>query len=129
MIAKMGGNDTTIIPIKKGFYQIGHFSFNSYIESLMKEQWPTLGKGFPDCFGVCDSPEQFMKKFEKRLESSKRKFVVSFTPVLKKNQEPSGGWRWHKWGPYIGTKKPTHEYLYDEPNIDAVYCFHVYELN
>ena len=38
-------------------------------------------------------------------------------------------WRWHKWGPYIGTKEPKCEYLYDEPEIDKVVIFELYEIS
>jgi hypothetical protein len=37
-------------------------------------------------------------------------------------------WRWHKWGEYIGTKNPQHEYLYDEDeSIQEVFCYHIYK--
>jgi hypothetical protein len=39
-----------------------------------------------------------------------------------------GGWRWHKWGPYIGTQEPKCEYIHDEPEIEEVFTYHVYEL-
>lgn len=38
-----------------------------------------------------------------------------------------GGWRWEKWGPYIGTQRSVADYLHDEPDIDYVYTFHVYK--
>ncbi len=88
---------------------------------LMKRNWM-------NCYGVCDSPEQFIRKFGKRLEKDERRFVVSFTLIRKTEQSPQGGWRWHKWGPYIGKGKPTTEYLYDEPEVEEVYCYHIFEI-
>lgn len=46
---------------------------------------------------------------------------VFFTPMVRAEQSPEGGWRWHKWGEYIGDHTPTAEYLYDEPEIERVY--------
>jgi len=49
--------------------------------------------------------------------------------VIRKDLEPTdGGWRWHKWGEYIGTQNPQMEYIHDEPEIEKVYVYHIYEL-
>lgn len=77
-------------------------------------------------YGVCDCVQQVLDTIT-TLHVPDRKFVVMFTPVLKKNQSPEGGWRWHKWGPYIGKHDPQHEYLYDEPDIDGVLVYNIYE--
>ena len=79
-------------------------------------------------YGVCDSPEQLMELYGEYLRSSPRRFCVSFTEVIKAQQSPSGGWRWHKWGPYVGKQEPQYEYLYDEKDIDKVCAYHIYEL-
>lgn len=63
----------------------------------------------------------------KWVVDSERRFVVAFTRVRREDQPADGGWRWHKWGQYIGKHEPRCEYLYDEDGIDEVYCFHVYE--
>lgn len=49
------------------------------------------------------------------------------TSIYKNQQPPVGGWRWHKWGSYIGTYESKHEYLYDE-DIDMIYVYHIYEI-
>lgn len=77
-------------------------------------------------YGVCDSVRQVLDKV-KPLYDPKREFVVLFTPVMRHNQSSEGGWRWHKWGEYIGNKDSQCEYLYDEPNIDGVLIYHIYE--
>jgi hypothetical protein len=62
------------------------------------------------------------------VTTSDRRFTLAFTRVRKRDQPDEGGWRWHKWGEYIGEKSPQYEYLYDEGNeIEEVYCYHVYE--
>lgn len=81
-----------------------------------------------NCYGVCDTVEQFLSRYKKGLSESERKFVIGFTEVVKSEQPERGGWRWHKWGPYIGDKTSHYEYLYDEPDIESVFCYHVYEL-
>ena len=77
-------------------------------------------------YGVCDSLENLLDVYPE-LKNSDRQFVVSMTKIDQDEQDEEGGWRWHKWGDYIGTQEPTTEYIYDEPLIKRVYCFHIYE--
>lgn len=50
------------------------------------------------------------------------RFVIFFSPF--ENDHTNGyetqGWRWHKWGEYIGKHIPCYEYLSDEKGIDYV---------
>lgn len=75
--------------------------------------------------GVCDTPEQAVEKLG--LRDSPEKVFVSFVRIRRDEQPAQYGWRWHKWGPYIGDQKPTCEYIAGEPEIEEVYTFHVYE--
>ncbi len=81
----------------------------------------------PD-YGVCDNYEQFLERVAKPLIDSDRQFFVSFTRVYKAAQPESGGWRWHKWGEYCGDYDNSNEYLYDSPDAEVIYCYHVHEL-
>lgn len=74
-------------------------------------------------YGVVDSPGQFIEKFTDILEASPIKLVVGMTNVFKADEPSSGGWRWHKWGPYLGENDPQHEYIYWEEKIDQACCF------
>ena len=82
---------------------------------------------FFNSYGVVDSLEQFYSYF-KFLDFLDQKYVAFLTPIQKKNQPSDGGWRWHKWGQYIGKHKPQHEYLYDEKDIDLVYVYTIMEV-
>ena len=77
-------------------------------------------------YGVCDHLANLFQVYPELLAEG-RTFVVSMTPIDRDDEPEDGGWRWHKWGAYIGTQKPTCEHLYDEPDIDLVYCYHIYE--
>ena len=123
IIAITNGNDPHAKEIRTGVYEIGHFGSSCFLPGY--EQYPIDLSVGP--YGVCDDAEQLLEACPE-LEAEGREFVITLTPVLKANQGPAGGWRWHKWGDYIGTQKPQCEYLYDEPNIDKVYCYHIYEL-
>ena len=79
-------------------------------------------------YGVCDNYEQILKVRRDILSNHNKRFVIGLSTVEKKNQCAEGGWRWHKWGEYIGTQNPHYEYIYDEPNIEKVYCYHIYEI-
>ena len=78
-------------------------------------------------FGVCDSIDQVFDRHPDIQESAPR-FVV-YLQTLRKEEEPRHeGWRWHKWGEYIGTQEPQFEYLFDEPDIEQVYVYEVFTL-
>lgn len=75
-------------------------------------------------YGIADNIEQIKKLYEKVLDKSKD-YVCLATPIVKGE---NGGWRWHKWGPYIGTQKPTAEYLDEEELINQVFVYHIHEV-
>lgn len=80
---------------------------------------------FKNAYGVCDNVEQVIEMY--KLNDSEKQFTISMTPMRKEHQSENGGWRWHKWGEYIGTQESTAEYLYDEEKIDLIYVFDIYE--
>ena len=79
-------------------------------------------------YGVADNIEQVLEKYKSYIEDPNHYFCFTFTEVRKDNQPEWGGWRWHKWGEYIGTQEPQCEYLYDEPLIESVLLFHVFQI-
>lgn len=78
----------------------------------------------PADYGICDSPEQVLERWP-ALAEDPRRFIIFFGEIKKEDQPKHGGWRWHKWGEYIGTKNPQYEYLADEEDIDSVLIFSV----
>lgn len=84
-------------------------------------------------YGVCDNASQVLDYYDSLYKQHEdymtdKKFVILLTPVFKEDQPESDGWRWHKWGQYIGKYEPKCEYLYDEKGIDYVYCFTILEI-
>lgn len=48
-------------------------------------------------------------------------FILLLTSIINNHDKSSwGGWRWHKWGEYIGKHNPQYEYLDHEDGIDYV---------
>ena len=78
--------------------------------------------------GVCDTYEQVLEKYKEMLNDPNKNYVIGLSTVKREAQSSEGGWRWHKWGEYIGNQNPQHEYLYDDTHIDIVYCYHIYEI-
>lgn len=115
--------DDYITELQEGCYEIDNFGCSAWPPGY--EQYPRFKSH--RCYGVCDNLEQILQTIPEITEDQNRQFIITLTPVLKKLQSDGGGWRWHKWGEYIGTQKPTAEYLYDEPEIEKVYVFHIYE--
>jgi len=119
--------DTRTSILRKGVYEIAHFGsscflrdYDEYFSILDKDNEPLAS------YGVVDYPEQLFEKAP-MLETSDRKFVTCFTRITKDAQPKEGGWRWKKWGMYIGDKEPSCEYIADDPNISEVFCYHIYE--
>ena len=130
-----GGFPTT--RLDEGLYEIGHFSFDMLLSKRggnlhNEDDWDPYAdlptdRNYLGSYGVCDSPKQFMEDHGKALVESLDQFVISFTRIAKADQPAEGGWRWHKWGEYVGRLTPTTEYLHDEPEIEQVYCYHVFK--
>lgn len=126
MIGKTNGNNFAIHEIDEGVYVRPDFGSSNCFPGY--DNYPELSKDgvYFGKYGVCDNYKQIIDKCQE-LNNPERTFIICLTPVRKENQSPDGGWRWHKWGDYIGDKKPKCEYLYDEPEIDLIYCYHIYE--
>lgn len=122
MVGMINGNIEPDARLQQGIYLVGHFGSSSFLSDY--DQYPDLGEF--GSYGVCDGVENLLSKVTV-LQDEKRKFVVTLTSVKRANQPSDGGWRWHKWGEYIGAHEPQHEYLHDEEGIDEVFCYHVYE--
>uniref|UniRef100_A0AB74UNK8 Large polyvalent protein associated domain-containing protein n=1 Tax=Caulobacter phage BL57 TaxID=3348355 RepID=A0AB74UNK8_9VIRU len=82
--------------------------------------------GLVESYGVCDGPEQLLACIPDLIDDPDTRYFISMCEVRREHQEPNGGWRYHKWGPYIGNQNPQYEYLYDDKHIDAVYTYHIY---
>jgi hypothetical protein len=82
-----------------------------------------------DSSGVCDSLDNLLEVFPELSYTGEghRKFVVNMVCIDQDDELEFDGWRWGHWGEYIGKETPTTEYLYDDPNIERVYCFRIYE--
>jgi hypothetical protein len=116
--------------IADGVYLIRHFNLDTMLKDLGYEvnsfYFDDLNVTW-DVYGVCDSPEQLLNKIND-VKKSSRKYVIGMCRIDKKRQPDQGGWRWHKWGDYIGEQNPSTEYLKDEPTIETVYTFHIYKI-
>lgn len=115
----------------QGYSKFWQYPFEDYKKLSVEEQIEIRKESKTkfnfNSYGVCDSPEQ-LATFIKFLENLDKKYAVFICNIDKKDQPSNGGWRWHKWGQYIGKQKPTSEYLYDEPLINRVFIFNIYEI-
>lgn len=122
MIGQANGNNFIPEVLEEGVILIPHFSGGHYLQGY--KDW--IDDLSINEYGVCDNYMQILEKCPE-IQDPKRQFIITLTPVKRKNQPSSGGWRWHKWGQYIGTKTPEYEYLYDEYGIEEVFVYHIYE--
>lgn len=144
LISGVNGRTADDHLIEEGFMEISHFSGDMLVWGRnapeMYMGWPYLGGicKAPDgsalnSYGVCDSPKQFVDRYKDALAADPvRTFFTTFTHIRKNpsNRGQGGGWRWHKWGPYIGEGTPGCEYLDDEDGFaGGVYVYHVLQVD
>jgi len=123
-----------------GIYQCScpfNFSKEEFIE-LQRLSWKDRYSIFPPesnkgTYGVADTIEQIKDYYAKEVGDPEQKFALALTPVYqeKENKGKGGGWRWHKWGPYIGKLNPKCEYLDDEnfgEDFQYVIVFGIYKI-
>lgn len=124
-LAGLGGGNLRRV-IDPGIY-VGHLNayhdIEVYLDGLRFDDLEI--EGIED-YGICDSPKQFAEDCGSLIDADPRPLVVVMTCIAKADEPEREGWRWHKWGPYIGRGEPTTEYLYDEPEFDEVYVYHIY---
>lgn len=83
--------------------------------------------GLLSSYGVCDGIDNLLDHPDyAEVLRGPRRFTVFITEIRRDTQPSRGGWRWHKWGPYIGAYERDNEYLYDE-DIDSVWIFSIVE--
>ena len=80
---------------------------------------------------VCDSIEQAKKHWQAYMDDPEREFMIIVNPVQRNpaNAGTGSGWRWKKWGPYVGTHEIQHEFLDDEEAIDKVLLASIIQVN
>ena len=135
MIAKINNRSANATEIIPGIYEIGHWNPEMIVQEKIidadivsdldtADEW---GDRF-ESYGVCDNYKQILRKFS-QLKDPNKQFVIFLVRIVKKDQDSTGGWRWHKWGSYIGDKTPQCEYIFNEgPDIEEVFTFHIYEV-
>ncbi len=84
-------------------------------------------------YGVADNIEQIKEYYKEEIADTEKKYAIALTPVWqeKENKGKGGGWRWHKWGEYIGKLDSKCEYLDDEDfgdNFQYVLTFTLYSI-
>lgn len=83
--------------------------------------------------GVADSIDQIKEYYKEEIEDPNKKYIIIVTPVFQKKDKKGNfdGWRWHKWGEYIGKLDRKCEYLDDEEfgeDFKYVICFQLYKI-
>ena len=133
VLAMASGRSADLKELRPGVYEIGHWNPEFMIQekiamfSFDDETFQQL-IGDRSEIGVCDDPEQAEELFKDLFDHPDYSFVMFVVRIDRADQPLEGGWRWHKWGEYIGTKEPKCEYLHDEPDIERVWTFQIYRI-
>lgn len=80
-------------------------------------------------FGTADNEEQVMAHLAPFINDPVRRFYITLGELRRnpENKGLGGGWRWKKNGTYVGTRTRMADYLDDEPEIDSLVTFHIFE--
>ena len=128
-------------PVAEFSETLDGYNYNEKLYEIKKKENETLlqyngrtSKNWVSQYGVADNIEQIKEFYKKQIKDKKQKFVIAVTPVYqdKENKGKGGGWRWHKWGEYIGKLDSKCEYLDDEEfgdDFQYILCFHLYAVS
>jgi hypothetical protein len=134
-----GSPDTKAQRVHRGIY-LAHLNFENELRpvahgGLVVDGWPEFDPPDGDhdmtwfsSYGVVDHWTQLPLDL---LDKDKRNLLVYLSRHRKEEQPEEGGWRWHKWGPYIGVfqeQARAHEYLYYTPDVIEVYSYRILEV-
>lgn len=119
------------------YFNFSHKEFMEFKDTLMipynqKYGIFDINSNKEEC-GVADNIQQIKDYYKEEIADTVRKFIITFTIVYqdKNNKNKHDGWRWNKWGDYIGKFDIQHEYLDDEnfgDDFEYVICFNLIEI-
>lgn len=112
-------------------FLVGPLNMNTLFASLIVDHYPEVFRPNDDWatpFFVDDSPQAVIDRLKPVLTEAEGTYLVTITEFHKADEPSEGGWRWHKWGPYLGAHEPQCEYLHDEPEIDSAAVAHIYQI-
>lgn len=123
-----------LIPIKTGIYK-GCWSKSDLEDycGLEVEEYHSffnkndINSSIRENFGVADNIEQILEHYPELLKSEDN-FIVIFSDVYRKYQPESYGFRYEKFGEYIGTQNIQHEFIYDDKHIDKVIIYEIFKI-
>lgn len=131
MVCSVNQRNNVVVKLDTGMYQIGHWNPEFVTPNKLSSGWETdlhlIGKN-GDYFGNgggCDYPGQVLECID--LSRYSEQLVIFYVQINRKDQPQDGGWRFHKWGDYIGKHTIEYEYLYDQKDIDMVFTYHIYQ--
>ena len=122
-------DDPTIFPIK-GFYEEKFEHCYKETQHIpMSKQFGIFSRNYGKFeYGVADNIDQIKEYFKNEISDPFSKYVIAIIKVFQ-HKGASDGWRWSRWGIYIGDLDPQCEYLDDEDFGDDfqgyVICFHI----
>lgn len=65
-------------------------------------------------YGVADNVHQILGVSSKFVNDKTNQYFFHVHPIYPAEQSQTGGWRWHKWGEYIGSYESEFDYIYDD---------------
>ena len=124
MLTSINAPERFQVPDMKGFYLIPHFDAYGVVRNAINKELSSDEKFF--AYGVADNASNIFEKHAELGLFDSRNFIVVMTEVRRKDQPVFDGWRWDKWGEYIGNQEPKEEYIADEENIDSVFVYQIF---
>jgi len=120
--------DLSFIPFTEQSYGCGFYKTSQRMLSAQTNDMLDI----ENCiYGVADNIKQIKEYHAGILNDPNKNYVVLLKDIMQKrsNAGKCDGWRWDKWGKYIGEFNPQCEYLDDEEFLFLmVICYSIYEV-
>ena len=126
MLTSINAPERFQVPDMKGFYLIPHLDADGVVRDAIGRKLSFDEKFFH--YGVADNALNIFEHHPELSLFDERNFVVFMTEIRREDQPTFDGWRWHKWGDYIGQHEPEYEYLADEEGIESVFVYRIFWL-
>lgn len=123
------------IGVYEGAELLTMLMFNETKDLNQSYYWFDFKHLSPSAYCVADNVDQILNFFKPDIDRTDTNCIITCEKIWqdKSNAGNGGGWRWGKWGPYIGNLNPQCEYLDDEDFGDDfqgyVYIAHIYRIS
>jgi hypothetical protein len=127
VVKALSGGKKAFTRLENGIYLVPSGNFHLALDDVIIDGFPAFDNE-RSFHGTCDNVRQVLEHYPEISNDENKHYVIEIMELNKKDQPKWCGFRWDSRGKYIGDQNPQCDYLYDEPKIDSVLYYHIYEV-